>query len=120
MKKLFLPALAFVLIAFSLVLIFGKGESHLGQLTVINRAEEPIAQMTIAVATETLQFDGLEPGVSRTVTYDINTDGQFQITGTFKSGKTFQGSGGYVTHGMKFEHEMVVEESGVTLNHLAP
>lgn len=95
------------------------GGDHQGKVTVLNRSAEQISELKISIAGQTMAFDNLEPSGTRTATYKVKADDHFQISGAFKSGKKIQKEDGYVTNGMDFEHEIVVEESGVSVKQMA-
>lgn len=85
------------------------------KITVANHASEPIATMQVSIAGQSMAFDNMEPNAIRTASYKVKADDHFKISGIFKSGKAFQKEEGYVTNGMNFEHQIIVEDSGISV-----
>jgi hypothetical protein len=57
-------------------------------------------------------FGRIEINGSTKLSFRNFTDGEYLFYGKFESGKTVRDSGGYVTHGLNFDDEIVLSQDG--------
>lgn len=108
-----IEVIALSIVFMTLTSCFAK--SHLGNVTIFNRATEPISKVEVTVQGKTMKFENLGPSQSVRADYEVKSDGGFEVTGSFKSGRPFSKTDGYITNGMDFNHEIVIDDSSVTI-----
>lgn len=86
-----------------------------GEFTLVNAAQETIAQVTVSICAREFQFGPLRPGESGAASYRIDRDDGFKVRATFVSGRTVPKEDGYVTTGMSFRHRIAVTDAGITV-----
>jgi hypothetical protein len=102
-------------LAMTLMLSSCLGKSHSGKVTVINKSSDTIANLEIKVPGKSMTFHNITPSAQVSDEYEVKSDGSFEITGTFQSGKKIQKNDGYITNGMDFDHEIVIGDSDISL-----
>jgi hypothetical protein len=87
--------------------------SNAGEVSVENRASEAIDRVTVAVSGQALELPHIATGETKTERYNVVTDSHYDVSVTFRSGRTIDGSVGYVTSGMDFQDKLIVTNDAI-------
>jgi hypothetical protein len=87
--------------------------SNAGEVSVENRASESIERVTVAVSGQALEFAQIAAGEKKTERYKVVADSHYDVSVTFRSGRTIEASVGYVTNGMDFQDKLIVTNDAI-------
>ena len=87
-----------------------------GSFTFINKASEKISSAQISVSGQEIDFDLIDVDAQASGSYKISRDSHYVITIQFESGKEMVSEIGYVTPGVNFYHEIIVDDSHIWIS----
>jgi hypothetical protein len=85
------------------------------ELTVTNRATEPIAGVNVSVGVENFELRTIRMGESASHPFAARKDSGFSVTVRFESGRTIRKEIGYVTSGMAADHRITVSDNDLLI-----
>jgi hypothetical protein len=88
---------------------------HQGTVTIRNASGEDIERGVIEVCGQRFDIGHMSNGQSKTVSYKVGADDDYHIDLTFSSGRNLSRRVGYVTGGLDFDDQLVVETNDIKL-----
>ncbi len=86
-----------------------------GSYSIKNVGTEAISNVTVTICHQTYTFKNVLPGAVRTKSYSTRGDSHFEVSAQTASGKTISASGGYVTSGMRFKHDIIIDNQSIKI-----
>jgi hypothetical protein len=84
-----------------------------GKFSIMNKSTETITDVSVTICHQTYKFKTLQPAASITQSYEVTGDSNFTVSAQTQSGNTITASDGYVTNGMDFRHEIIVDQQSI-------
>lgn len=101
-------------IAATLIFLAVYTSKNTAAVTIRNRTGLDIysGQLKISSLSNDQEIGEIRNGDSTVVKFERFSDGHYVLHAIFKNGKSHKDSGGYVTHGMSFQDEIILETLG--------
>jgi hypothetical protein len=86
-----------------------------GNFSLINKAKEPIANGSVNICDQTIEFKSIQTNKSASSSYEITCENYYTIQIEFLSGKKLKKEAGYVTSGVNIQDEITVTDSDIKI-----
>lgn len=105
-----------ILIFFLCSVILVSCDASQGDFIIVNKASENISHAQILISGKKIEFNEIDVGAQVQAHYKVLRDSHYEIRIHFDSGREIVNDIGYVTPGVNFHHEIIVEDSGVWIS----
>lgn len=79
-----------------------------GKVEIVNKSNEIVAGGTLKISDQIFQLPELPIGKTFEVLYKINSDSNYSLQISFKSGRKISKDVGYVTYGFSLIHDQII------------
>jgi hypothetical protein len=100
--------------AVAIMLIIAR-TSGSGEVTLINKASEPIARASVTICDQTVELTNLSPGEMTARPYRVTADSHYMVRVKFRSGKALRKELGSVTDGMDVRNAITITDADIEM-----
>lgn len=80
-----------------------------------NIGPETVTHVTVTISNQTFIFKAVQPTAIITQSYNVTGDSGFVVSAQMHSGKTITAADGYVTNGMDFKHDIIIDGNSIKI-----
>ena len=86
-----------------------------GTFSVKNIGPETVTHVTVTISNQTFTFKAVQPTAIIIQSYNVTGDSGFVVSAQTHSGKTITAADGYVTNGMDFKHDIIIDADAIKI-----